>query len=416
MTSSYSQNRSLEKPSNGDYVNTWNTPVNTNYDVIDVCFGGSTTINVVGVSGTTVLTATQYRTPNITFSGTLSANVVYQLPSGIGGTYSIYNNTSGSFALTINSGGAGRSVVIAQGSRTGITCDGTNVDLFSSTPVTLAGSNQQIIYNSNGVLAGSSNLYFDGYILFTQRVRFLGSTNGYVDFLAPSYGPSQVYTLPNGYGNSGQLLTTDGSGGLSWTSSSSGVSSFSAGSTGLTPNSSSTGAVTLGGVLNVVNGGTGSSTVGGARSAIGAAASGSNNDITALNALSTVLTLAQGGTNASTPLAALSNLGGQIALSIISNGNGTAIGINIAGTVYYLSFNTGSYQNNNAGNQTVNYPVTYTTTPYVFVGTIMASGDSASGAMFALVGAAGTSSCAVRQQNVTDHGVNVAPTIIVFGH
>jgi hypothetical protein len=63
------------------------------------------------------------------------------------------------------------------------------------------------------------------------------------------------------------VLTVSGGGIPSWAAAaSSGVTSFSAGSTGLTPSSTTTGAVTLSGTLNVANGGTGSSSASGARS------------------------------------------------------------------------------------------------------------------------------------------------------
>ena len=63
-------------------------------------------------------------------------------------------------------------------------------------------------------------------------------------------------------GTAGQLLQTNGAAAPSWVNAPTftGVSSFSAGTTGLTPNSSSTGAVTLGGTLDAGYGGTGQST------------------------------------------------------------------------------------------------------------------------------------------------------------
>lgn len=74
------------------------------------------------------------------------------------------------------------------------------------------------------------------------------------------------------------------------------VSSFTAGTTGLTPSTATTGAITLAGTLAVANGGTGSTTAGGARTALSAASSGANSDITSLTGLTTPLTAPQGGT------------------------------------------------------------------------------------------------------------------------
>jgi hypothetical protein len=66
------------------------------------------------------------------------------------------------------------------------------------------------------------------------------------------------------------------------TISNTGVLSFNGGSTGLLPNTSTNGNVTLSGVLNVANGGTGANTPAGARANLSAAVLGANNDITSL--------------------------------------------------------------------------------------------------------------------------------------
>lgn len=133
MTSSFTSNKYIEKPANGDYANTWNVPVNSDWDAIDAAFGGLTTINAVGASGTVSLSVAQYRPPNIVITGTLTANVTYQFPSGVGGLWTVYNNTSGAYTITMSSGGAGTSVSITQGSRQLIVCDGTNVSVADST-------------------------------------------------------------------------------------------------------------------------------------------------------------------------------------------------------------------------------------------------------------------------------------------
>lgn len=61
--------------------------------------------------------------------------------------------------------------------------------------------------------------------------------------------------------------------------------------------------------LAVVDGGTGASTASGARSNLGAAASGANSDITSLSGLTTALSIAQGGTAATTASGARTSLG-----------------------------------------------------------------------------------------------------------
>ncbi len=276
MASTYTTNKSIEKPANGDYVNTWSTPVNNDWDIIDVSLGGTTTLNATGVSGTTTLTASQYRPPTIIVTGVLTANVTYRIPSGVGGQWVVYNNTTGAFSLTFDSGGGGTSTVITQGARVLIYSDGTNVALgVTTTPSTAAGSSGQIQFNSGGALAGSTNLTYDGSanvvlgatslarLDVRDTLRLYGSTSGYVGLTVPAAAGSRTYTLPSADGTSGQVLTTNGSGTLSWTTASggvAGVTSFSAGTTGLTPAAASTGAVTLAGTLAVANGGTGQTT------------------------------------------------------------------------------------------------------------------------------------------------------------
>jgi len=106
----------------------------------------------------------------------------------------------------------------------------------------------------------------------------------------------------------------------------------------------------------------------------------------------------------------------QSLLTYGAAGTGVYVGIPIGGTTHYLQFFTGSYQNQNSSDATVNYPHAFTASPTVVCGTQMATGDSASGAMFATTGTPGLSSCTVRQQNVTDHGGNVRPVLVAFGH
>jgi hypothetical protein len=68
-------------------------------------------------------------------------------------------------------------------------------------------------------------------------------------------------TYPNAHGSNGQILSTTGSGTLTWTAPpSGGVTTISGGTTGLTPATATSGTVTLAGTLVAANGGTGQST------------------------------------------------------------------------------------------------------------------------------------------------------------
>src|SRR5882672_4992172 len=95
MASTFTTNKGIEKPAAGDYVNAWAPPVNADWDDIDTALGGTTTISVTGVTaGNYALTLVQYRPINIEFTGTLSANVGYFIPTGVGGIWSISNATT----------------------------------------------------------------------------------------------------------------------------------------------------------------------------------------------------------------------------------------------------------------------------------------------------------------------------------
>ena len=129
MVSTYTTNKSLEKPVNGDYVGTWNVPVNGDMDAIDQAFGGVTSLNAS--TGSVTLIYSQYRSLFFKVSGAITANVIYTIPSGVGGQWIVYNTTTdsggGPFAITFASGGAGLSVNVPRNSIAQIISDGTNV-------------------------------------------------------------------------------------------------------------------------------------------------------------------------------------------------------------------------------------------------------------------------------------------------
>lgn len=142
----------------------WDVPLNANFGYIDAALGGNTTKSVTGV-GTTpvVLTTVEYQNMILTFTGTLTANVTYEVPSGVGGQWIVRNGTTGSFTLTISSGGGGTTFVAPQGFARTVYSDGTNIraadDVVSSIP------NDSVAYSSGGVLTGTAGLTYNGTIL-----------------------------------------------------------------------------------------------------------------------------------------------------------------------------------------------------------------------------------------------------------
>jgi hypothetical protein len=99
---------------------------------------------------------------------------------------------------------------------------------------TPGGSDTQIQYNSGGSFAGASGLVTDGSNLTLNAqgdLRFADSdSSNWVAFQAPATIASNVtWTLPSADGSNGQVLSTNGSGTLSWASGGGGGSSISAG-------------------------------------------------------------------------------------------------------------------------------------------------------------------------------------------
>jgi len=126
----------------------------------------------------------------------------------------------------------------------------------------------------------------------TNEIRFnelAANGSDYVGFKAANIIPSSViWTLPSGEGASGQALTTNGSGILSWANSSTGTVTSVSGTGSvngltLTGTVTSSGAITLGGTLS---------------------------NISLISAVTDTLPIANGGTNAITATGALANLGG----------------------------------------------------------------------------------------------------------
>ena len=142
--STTSTNKGMTLPANGEYVNTWNIPVNADLTIIDNALGGTTSLNAT--SGSVTLTAAQYQPLILNVTGSIAANVTYTIPSGVGGQWVVKNLTTGGYSVVIASAGGGSSVSVANNIVATVVCDGTNVYLPSSTDVPTGGGSNKVFY------------------------------------------------------------------------------------------------------------------------------------------------------------------------------------------------------------------------------------------------------------------------------
>lgn len=102
---------------------------------------GTTTVNTTG--GTTTLTPAQGMKPRIVVSGALVSNAIIVVPNWVR-EWTVVNNTSGAFTVTIKASGAG--VTVLQGSNARITCDGAVCDYAGKAGATAAQFDASTLY------------------------------------------------------------------------------------------------------------------------------------------------------------------------------------------------------------------------------------------------------------------------------
>lgn len=133
MPSSYTSNKDLQKPANGDYVGDWEIPVNGNMDILDKALGGATSLSLTNADVN--LTLSQSQALRIILTGSLSANITIYFPAGVGGEWLVYNNTTGAYTVTFKTltmGSVG--IVTPQTYRSAIGSDGTDVWFSDNRP------------------------------------------------------------------------------------------------------------------------------------------------------------------------------------------------------------------------------------------------------------------------------------------
>lgn len=263
MTSTFTTNKKLEKPGNGDHVDTWNVPVNADLDVIDQALGTVTSINLA--SSNVTLADTQYRSMGLVFTGALSANRSVTVPSGVGGMWIVRNNTTdatgGPWTVTIQSAGGGTSVILVRSKSSIVYSDGTNITAVEINASVGSGS-----VTSVAVSGGTTGLTTSGGPITTSGTITLSGT------LIPTNGGTGISTY-----TVGDILYASASNTLTTLSSVATGNAIISGGVGGAPSWGKIGLTThVSGTLPVANGGTGITSFGtGVATALGQNVTGS---------------------------------------------------------------------------------------------------------------------------------------------
>jgi hypothetical protein len=246
MASSYSTDLKLELMVTGENSGTWGDKTNTNLNLLQQAIAGYEAISIAGGAQTTPLEMTDATISNarnavIKLTGTITGNQVVTIPNGIEKTYIVSNGTTGAFTVEFKTvSGTGVTFATDDKGVKLLFSDGTNVvDTQLGVTTDPAGSDTQIQFNNAGAFGGSANLVWDGTNLnigATGEARFQDTTGGqYVGLKAAgTVASSYTLVLPTATGTVDQVIKTDGSGNLSFTTLTSGTSWQAVKTTGFT--------------------------------------------------------------------------------------------------------------------------------------------------------------------------------------
>jgi len=226
MASTYTSRLKLERQASGENSGNWGNLVNYVLNRIDSTVRGYVAASVAGSANVTLVSNTsttntddsttddQVHNKVIEFTGALTGSI-YVFTDAVEGDYTLFNNTTGSHTLTFaNTGHAANGVVITQGTKSIVYTDGSTIyDV---------GADLGAVGSSSLTVAGSANV---GSLTSTGNVNLLAASSlvlqdssggEFAALKASATTTSYTLTLPAATGTADQVLTTNGSGVLSF--------------------------------------------------------------------------------------------------------------------------------------------------------------------------------------------------------
>ena len=258
MANSTSANLKLTVQATGENSGTWGQITNTNLLILEQAIGGYSAVTLNATTGATLTFSngalSSGKDAVIKLTGTITTNVNVTIPDSVEKTYIVENGTSGAFTVTVKttSGSGvtwaaadkGTKVVYSNGTdvvdtaltdvasdyspqlSASLDANGNNIEFDDATGITDDAQNEQLIFSKTASAVNHlqvKNAAASG----TPSITAIGDDTNIGVSIQPK-GDGKVtldqLVFPTGTGSADQILTTDGSGNLSFVDNSGGTS------------------------------------------------------------------------------------------------------------------------------------------------------------------------------------------------
>lgn len=215
MASTYTSNSGIQKPGSGEQAGAWGATVNSNFDIIDRVTGGVGAITLTGTTHTLTTTDGQLSDGHykvLVLGGTpTGANTITISPNDQEKLYFVQNNSGQQAIFTQGSGG---NATVNNGDTSIIYADGAGAGAQVTDFTNTLAAPTDLVNDTTPQLGGNLDVQTHSIVsVSNQDINITPDGTGSVVLDGLSY--------PQADGTANQVLTTDGSGNLSFANASS---------------------------------------------------------------------------------------------------------------------------------------------------------------------------------------------------